>query len=144
MSDLLVVVVLGWIASGIVGGVIGARRNSASAGFALGVLFGPLGAIAAFALDGRFACPSCRNKIDTGVRICPTCHAELAWFAGVVDTVENAEVWRATRQQELEAQRVKEQRLIEDAERQRDEFLKNRYLDTPVARLVRDLESAPT
>ena len=122
MAELWGVVIVGWFCSAIVGGVIGAGRNSAGAGFVLGLLFGPLGAIAAFALDGRVRCPQCGNRIDTEVSVCPACRADLAWLNGVVGTQSQVRLWIIRQQQErADAARVERERA-EDAARQSEEF----------------------
>lgn len=122
MSDLLTVIVIGWVVSGVVGAVIGSRRNSSATGFALGLLFGPLGAIAAFALDGRTPCPRCGNKIDNDVRLCPTCHGELAWFDGRVASPETVDSWRAESRRRREDRVAAEKRLQDQREKQAAEF----------------------
>jgi hypothetical protein len=43
----------------------------------LGLLFGPLGVLAAFALDARATCPRCYGRIDAEAYICMYCHTPL-------------------------------------------------------------------
>jgi hypothetical protein len=124
MAAFLPVLLVGWIASGIVGAVIGSRRNSGGAGFALGLFFGPLGAIAAFALDGRSVCPECRNKIDAGIRLCPTCRAQLAWYEGMVGTPKTVDLWRMQHRKHIQNKVAAQQRLREERERQKAAFQK--------------------
>jgi hypothetical protein len=122
MPNLLAVIVIGWVVSGVVGAVIGSRRNSSAIGFALGLLFGPLGAIAAFALDGRFPCPRCGNKIDNDVRLCPTCRGEVAWFDGRVGSPETVDSWRAESRRRREDRVAAEKRLQDQREKQAAAF----------------------
>ena len=61
------------------GALIASRRKASLGGFVLGLLFGPLGVVAAFALDGRDQCPKCGTRLDSNGEICPSCKTELAW-----------------------------------------------------------------
>lgn len=101
------VFLLFWLAGasvcGLLGAVVGAPRERAGLGFFLGLLFGPLGVIATFALDGRQPCPMCRNRINTGATLCPACRSPLMWFEGTVGTPENIAVLRAQRDVEYRA-----------------------------------------
>lgn len=128
MPALWVTASLVWLCCGIVGGIIGAGRNNGAGGFLLGVLFGPLGAIAAFALDGRPPCPKCGNKISNGIRICPTCHAELGWLDGQLGTLEQIEqrIARQVMNRAAEERFAKEQE--EKAARQYAEFARQRKI----------------
>jgi len=90
----------------------------------MGMFFGPLGAIAAFALDGRSDCPQCKNKIDNGVLICPTCRATLDWFDDDVGTEAAVARWRDERQREFVARSVEEYRRHQEAMQRRAEFWK--------------------
>lgn len=65
-----------WCVCGILGGVIASAKDAGVAGFLVGALFGPLGVIAAFALDGRPQCEKCRTRLDTRASICPQCGTE--------------------------------------------------------------------
>jgi hypothetical protein len=107
MPELLAGAVVVWVLCGVVGAIIGSRRNAEGLGFFLGVLFGPLGAIAAFALDNRPPCPECHNKIDKGVRVCSACRVQLVWQGQKVLPAwlaENLEAERQQRQEELLAE----------------------------------------
>ncbi|TXH51483.1 MAG: hypothetical protein E6Q97_18290 [Desulfurellales bacterium] len=64
-----------WLICGIVGGIIGNAKNAGPGGFALGVLLGSLGVLAAFALDGREKCRRCGTRLNTGAVICPMCQS---------------------------------------------------------------------
>ena len=66
-----------WIVCGIVGAIIGSAKNAGPAGFALGLLLGPLGVIAAFILDNRRKCPQCKGRVDDGAQICQHCHSAI-------------------------------------------------------------------
>jgi hypothetical protein len=118
MVEFWIGAVLIWVCSGFVGGIIGARRNSADAGFILGLLFGPLGAIAAFALDARASCPACHNKLDADVIVCPVCRAQLGWIGGTVLPAQAAEEWTAAIEQRRVALLEKERALNEEYAKQ--------------------------
>lgn len=90
----------------------------------MGLFFGPLGAIAAFALDGRSDCPQCKNKIDNGVLLCPTCRATLDWFYDNVGTEAAVARWRDERQRDFVARSVEEYRRHKEAMQRRAEFWK--------------------
>ena len=122
MAELWGIVIAGWFCSAIVGGIIGSGRNSAGAGFVLGLLFGPIGAIAAFALDGRVRCPQCANHIDTDVLMCPTCRAELGWLNGTVGTKDQIDRWAIRQQQERAAAARVEREQAEEAARRQEEW----------------------
>lgn len=59
--------------------IVGRARERGLAGGLLGLLFGPIGVIAAFALDGRPSCPMCESRLDAAPRKCPHCRADLQW-----------------------------------------------------------------
>lgn len=65
-----------WLVCGVVGGVIGNTKDAGVSGFLLGALLGPLGVLAAFAVDGRPQCEKCRTRIDPKATICPQCRTE--------------------------------------------------------------------
>lgn len=67
-----------WIVCGVVGAVIAGQKNAAGAGFFLGLLLGPLGVIAAFAMDNRATCPHCNSRLNGTPKICPQCHREVS------------------------------------------------------------------
>lgn len=64
---------------GLLGAVIGSRKNAPGFGFLLGFLFGPLGTLVACFVDGRPDCPQCRESIQIGASICPHCRQSLRW-----------------------------------------------------------------
>ena len=65
-----------WFTCGIAGAIIGSSKNAAFGGFILGFFLGPLGVIAAFAIDGRRKCPKCATRVNAGASICPQCRSE--------------------------------------------------------------------
>lgn len=68
-----------WIASIAVATVIGLNRGSPIGGFLLGLFLGPIGILAALALENkRTKCPFCRERIDKNATKCPRCQSELA------------------------------------------------------------------
>jgi hypothetical protein len=75
-------VVTTWIGSIILATSVASRYEGVEggmSGFLLGVFFGPLGLIAAFAVDHRRRCPCCREHIFRGAQRCPHCHEPIEW-----------------------------------------------------------------
>lgn len=66
-----------WIASGIAAMIIATPKKGASAGMIMGLILGPLGVIAAFALDFRPLCAQCHEHVNDGAKICPHCHSKF-------------------------------------------------------------------
>jgi len=73
----LTLIAAGWVACALLGAIVGSAKQSSGAGFVLGLLFGPLGVIAAFAMDGRRQCPACAARLNQGARKCAACGAVL-------------------------------------------------------------------
>ena len=71
-------VLLVWLCCGLLGWIVGFRRNAALAGLVLGILFGPLGVVAAFALDSRPQCPYCKGRLDGRGILCQFCGGSLS------------------------------------------------------------------
>jgi len=78
-DSLTTFIVLSWIASAILGAIVGAQKKEGAQGFVLGLIFGPLGLIASFALDGRLECYRCHSRVNGEPQVCPYCRAELGW-----------------------------------------------------------------
>ena len=68
-----------WFSSAVAAGIIGHARQAAPAGAVLGLFLGPLGVLAAFALDGRSSCPHCAGRLDGRGHICQHCHRPIRW-----------------------------------------------------------------
>jgi hypothetical protein len=68
-----------WFGSGVAAGIIGHARHAAMAGAVLGLFLGPIGVLAAFALDGRASCPHCAGRLDGRGQICQHCHRPIRW-----------------------------------------------------------------
>jgi len=68
-----------WFGSGVAAGIIGHARQAAIAGAVLGLFLGPIGVVAAFALDGRASCPHCAGRLDGRGQICQHCHRPIRW-----------------------------------------------------------------
>src|SRR5438270_9229889 len=70
-----------WLIVGIPSALIGALichyKNAWSAGFLLGLIFGPIGALAVFTLDRK--CPKCRGYLNGKPAVCPHCRSVLEW-----------------------------------------------------------------
>lgn len=66
------------IAATFCGLLVGERRERGLAGAALGFFFGPLGVLAAFALDARPRCPQCCSRVERPATVCPGCGLQLA------------------------------------------------------------------
>ncbi len=80
MEALLII----WLGCAVLGGIIAHRHQAAGTGAIVGLLFGPLGVIAAFALDGRPKCLGCQLRIDGTPEKCPRCGESLAQKKTVV------------------------------------------------------------
>ena len=68
-----------WFGSGVAAGLIGYSRQAPIAGAVVGLFLGPIGVVAAFALDGRAACPHCAGRLDGRGQICQHCHRPIRW-----------------------------------------------------------------
>jgi hypothetical protein len=66
------------IAATFCGLLVGERRERGLAGAALGFFFGPLGVLAAFALDARPRCPQCCIRVERPATVCPGCGLRFA------------------------------------------------------------------
>jgi hypothetical protein len=67
------------IVCGALGGAVGSVRMAHYTGMLLGLFFGPLGVLVAFALDKRTQCPNCFSRLGGLARECPYCHVRLRW-----------------------------------------------------------------
>jgi len=63
----------------ILGQAVGAARMAYYTGLFLGLFFGPLGILVAFAVDKRTQCPNCSSRLGGLARECPYCHTRLRW-----------------------------------------------------------------
>ena len=77
--EIAVVFVLTWLASAVAGGFAGSRGMAIVSGAMLGLLFGPLGVIAALGLDERPQCYKCEGRLDGRGKVCQHCHTPLFW-----------------------------------------------------------------
>jgi hypothetical protein len=73
-----------WIVCGIIGAIIGTNKNAVGIGFLLGFLFGPLGLLAAFAVDNREKCLHCGGRLNAKPAVCQHCNRSLEWSDGYV------------------------------------------------------------
>jgi hypothetical protein len=82
MTPLLIIaVVVGWIACGLIGGALASEKGRGSDGLLLGFLFGPIGIVIALLLppkavahkQGTKHCPYCATAIDVSEMKCPNC-----------------------------------------------------------------------
>ena len=73
--------VLAWIASVALAAGVAGHREAGLCGALLGLLFGPLGFLAAFRLDQRMQCPLCHGRLDCfsgrQPKICPHCRTQF-------------------------------------------------------------------
>ena len=76
-NEVVALIVWFWFGSPILGAMIGRRREAAFAGVMIGLLFGPLGVVAALGLDDRPQCSHCHGRLKTiDLRMpkrCPHC-----------------------------------------------------------------------
>jgi hypothetical protein len=73
MSDYIGWLLVGSFICGALAAAAASPRESIGVGFLLGALFGPLGLLAAMAIDGRSKCSQCASRINRGARVCPYC-----------------------------------------------------------------------
>jgi hypothetical protein len=73
------VITVFWLACAFVAGVVGSRHQSGYLAAFCGLLFGPLGIVLAFVLDGRPQCPECNGRLDGKPRVCRHCRAAIVW-----------------------------------------------------------------
>jgi hypothetical protein len=91
-ETILGLVLLAWLGCAFLGAVVGGRRNAAGFGLLLGLFFGPLGVLCAFALDGRPQCPCCRTRLEGRASVCPACHARLRGRGGLAEIDDLPEI----------------------------------------------------
>lgn len=82
MEAVILLGVLAWVLCGALGSWVGAAKEAEGQGFGAGLLFGPLGVIAALGFDGRGRCPVCRERLSHGARRCPHCREQIQWARG--------------------------------------------------------------
>ena len=58
---------------GVLGWLVGARKDSETFGAILGVLLGPLGVLIAALIDNRPMCQQCGTRLNASPKICPGC-----------------------------------------------------------------------
>ena len=75
----LLLVALWCVVHAICGAIVGHGKERTFGGAILGLLFGPIGVITAFALDGRPTCPMCESRLNRSPRVCPCCRTDLDW-----------------------------------------------------------------
>ena len=67
-----------WLAFGIVGAMIGSKKDAGCFGFIMGVLLGPIGLLIAWLSKGnRIQCPYCKERIDPKATVCSHCQKDL-------------------------------------------------------------------
>jgi RNA polymerase subunit RPABC4/transcription elongation factor Spt4 len=67
-----------WLLFGIIGGLIGSKKDAGCLGFTVGILLGPIGIIIALVMKGnQRKCPACKKLIDPKATICPYCHSDV-------------------------------------------------------------------
>lgn len=71
-------IVIFWIVCGVIAGMIGSNKGSGCAGFALGLLLGPLGIIIALIMKGnQKKCPFCKGDIPEDATTCKHCGKDI-------------------------------------------------------------------
>ena len=90
-----------WFGSAVAAGVIGYTRQAGVAGLVLGLFLGPIGVAAAYALDGRAACPHCAGRLDGRGRICQHCQRPIRWDNAPNDSSSFSFSWLRFRPESL-------------------------------------------
>lgn len=69
-----------WLTSAIIAAIIGSKKGNPIAGLFIGLIFGPLGVLAAILSEdkNRIPCPYCAEKILKAARICPHCQKTVS------------------------------------------------------------------
>lgn len=80
MGFLVISLVCVWIIFGIVGRIVGEKRDAKFEGFILGLFLGPLGLLMAFFVDNRPQCQRCRSRVDRKASLCPSCRRPIDTF----------------------------------------------------------------
>jgi hypothetical protein len=69
-----IIVIMGWLVSGVIGGVLGERKDRRGEGVVLGILLGPIGWLAMLCgKDERRTCYACAEPIKNAAKFCPHC-----------------------------------------------------------------------
>jgi len=77
-----------WLSSAIAAGIVGHARQAALPGTVLGLFFGPIGLLAAFALDGRGQiCQHCNRPIRWNEPASEPSILRLGWLLGGHDSL---------------------------------------------------------
>jgi hypothetical protein len=72
------VLIVGWLACGLIAASIGQRKGEGCGAFIVGVLLGPLGILLALVSKGnRKTCPFCKELIHKDAVVCPRCQRDL-------------------------------------------------------------------
>ncbi len=101
----LFLVLAGALMCGFLGAVVAARNDAPGLGFLMGLLFGPIGVIVAFALDGRPKCAKCAGRLDPNATVCQHCGHE--WGAKPAKRREHQEAIAAQHRRHDEARSAK-------------------------------------
>jgi hypothetical protein len=134
------VVFLGWIGCVILAAIVGSRKEAQLEGGLLGLLFGPLGVIAALGLDSRGFCYRCGARLNRRPQICQFCHSPLIWTDFGSTSPEEAEKKRLAR----EKFKADEQAAAEQIAAERAAEKKRRAEEKAAARAAKARAEAET
>ena len=93
------IIILGCVIGGVVGYLLGNLKGAGGAGFALGLLLGPIGWVIALLLsDKRRKCPLCQGAVPEGkLARCKNCGGDLTASArargAAMEAVDPVEAW---------------------------------------------------